>query len=204
MFEMIENLFDNCWVFDTGDDFDSAATLIAGFDIDLENTFQALSPSHGSMSLGCRFVLILPAPAAFSWSHLRAKAAVGGEDTVEASEVHTRFWNQGSQAGDEVQGCKLAEMEGVYEAVPPTQDVPTEMLVTIDDAADTSQRCAIMFLRDESVPARKMTAHICQQRYAGRARIPGIDHEPSPGYRDCNGHEAERAGKARQVDPLPQ
>jgi hypothetical protein len=36
LFEMIENLPDDDRVFDTGDNFDRAATLLAGFDIDLE------------------------------------------------------------------------------------------------------------------------------------------------------------------------
>ena len=38
MFKMIQNASDDGWVFDTGDDLDRAATLLAGFDIDLEYT----------------------------------------------------------------------------------------------------------------------------------------------------------------------
>jgi len=33
---MIQNASDDGWVFDTGDNLDRAATLLAGFDIDLE------------------------------------------------------------------------------------------------------------------------------------------------------------------------
>jgi len=42
MFEMIKNPFDNCWVFDTGDDLDGTTAVAAGFDIDLEHPFEAL------------------------------------------------------------------------------------------------------------------------------------------------------------------
>ena len=49
---MIQDLFDDGGVFDTGDDLHRAATLLTGFDIDRKYPFEALGPSHGSMALG--------------------------------------------------------------------------------------------------------------------------------------------------------
>ena len=40
MIEMIQDLFDDRWVFNTGDDLDGAAALLAGFDIDSETALQ--------------------------------------------------------------------------------------------------------------------------------------------------------------------
>ena len=36
VFQMVQNLFDDDWVFDAGNHLDRAATLLTGFDIDLE------------------------------------------------------------------------------------------------------------------------------------------------------------------------
>jgi hypothetical protein len=36
VFQRVQNLFDDDWVFDAGNHLDRAAALLAGFDIDLE------------------------------------------------------------------------------------------------------------------------------------------------------------------------
>ena len=60
LFEMMENLSDDDWVFDTGNHFNSTTALLAAFDIDLEHAFESLSPRHGSMALsGCLGLVIL-------------------------------------------------------------------------------------------------------------------------------------------------
>jgi hypothetical protein len=38
--------------FDAGDDLDAAAASLAGFDVDVEYTFQAACPFHGSTLSG--------------------------------------------------------------------------------------------------------------------------------------------------------
>ena len=62
IFQMVQNLFDDDWVFDAGNHLDRAATLLTGFDIDLENGVEALRPGHGGVGLsGCPGFVILPA-----------------------------------------------------------------------------------------------------------------------------------------------
>ena len=58
VFEVFENLFDNCRIFDTSDHPDGTAALLAGLDIDLEYPFEALRPGHGGMALGGGFGLV--------------------------------------------------------------------------------------------------------------------------------------------------
>jgi len=58
LFEMLENPSDDDRVFDKGDHLDGTAALLAGFDIDLEYAFKALSPGHGAMALLGGFDLV--------------------------------------------------------------------------------------------------------------------------------------------------
>lgn len=44
--QMGENFLNNHWIFDAGDDFHCAAAFPAGFDVDYEYAFQALSPGQ--------------------------------------------------------------------------------------------------------------------------------------------------------------
>ena len=46
LFQVSEYLLDHYRVFNTGNDLDRATAFAAGFDIDMEHTFQALCPSH--------------------------------------------------------------------------------------------------------------------------------------------------------------
>ena len=48
---MIQNLFNDCWVFDTGNNLDGTATMLTGFNVDIEYSLQSLRPSHGGLSL---------------------------------------------------------------------------------------------------------------------------------------------------------
>lgn len=91
MFEMIQDLLDHRRAFNTGDDLHRATAQIAGLDVDLEHAFQALSPSHRRVTLGCRLVLILSrAPAAFGWSHLLAQAAVWGKYAMGSGGIRPK------------------------------------------------------------------------------------------------------------------
>ena len=43
---MVQNLFDDDWVFDAGNHLDRAATLLTGFDIDLEYASRKQTLKH--------------------------------------------------------------------------------------------------------------------------------------------------------------
>ncbi len=70
-----------------------------------EYPFQALRPGHGLVALfGCFVFVFLPCTtlAAFGRRHINTVFAVGGKYAVEPSQVHSRFWHQGSQFGNEI------------------------------------------------------------------------------------------------------
>ena len=51
VFEVFENLLDDCRIFDTGNDPNVTTTLTAGFNVYIENSLQPLSPCYGGTSL---------------------------------------------------------------------------------------------------------------------------------------------------------
>ena len=51
LFEMLENLFNDRRIFDTGNNLDGTATILTGFNVDIEYALQSLRPSHGGASL---------------------------------------------------------------------------------------------------------------------------------------------------------
>jgi hypothetical protein len=59
--QVIEDLFDHHWVFDAGDNLDSAAAFPAGLDVDIEDPLQTLRPAHRGAAFG-RDSLLLPLP----------------------------------------------------------------------------------------------------------------------------------------------
>jgi hypothetical protein len=103
-----EDLLDHHRIFDAGNDLDVTAAALAGLDVNVEDTFQALRPSHGGPAFGGRGVfgrirrVGFVALAALARRHLCTVCAVGGEDSVEPSEVDPGFGHQGDQARNEV------------------------------------------------------------------------------------------------------
>ena len=73
------------------DDLDGAAAALAGLDVDVEHTLQALRPGHGGPAFGGCWVFRrmrragLVTLAALGRRHLRTMRAVGGEYSVESS-----------------------------------------------------------------------------------------------------------------------
>lgn len=102
---VIQDLFDDLWVFDTSDDLDRTAAAFTGLDIDAEHTFEALRPGHGGMPRGIR-LRVIPAVAP-GRGHPGPQSAVGGEHTVIAGEVHPRLGHQSGQPGNKVQGAQM-------------------------------------------------------------------------------------------------
>jgi hypothetical protein len=49
LFQVFEDVLDHRWVFNAGDDFDVAATVLALLDINSEDPLQPLHPGHGLM-----------------------------------------------------------------------------------------------------------------------------------------------------------
>ena len=116
-----ENLLDHHRVFDAGDDLYGATAAFAGFDVDVEHPFQALRPGHGGpvccrradFRRICRAGLV--ALAAFSRRHLCTVCAVGGEDSVEPSEVDPGFGHQGDESCNDVQDALMSREAGCRE-----------------------------------------------------------------------------------------
>ena len=51
LFEVFENLLDDCRIFDTGNDPNVTTTLTTGFNVDIEYSLQSLRPGHGTTAL---------------------------------------------------------------------------------------------------------------------------------------------------------
>jgi len=60
--EVPEDLINYHWIFDASDDLDVAAAALAGLDVDVENTLQALRSGHG----GAPILAITKGPL---WAH---------------------------------------------------------------------------------------------------------------------------------------
>ena len=95
---VLEDRGDDIGIFDAGDDAQRATALGAGLDVDGDDAFQALHPSHGGKGLIRFFV----ARFAF-WHDALAMLAIRREHAVGPGEVQLRTRNQSRQAGDEVE-----------------------------------------------------------------------------------------------------
>ena len=61
-FEVLEDLFDDPWIFDSSDDLDGTAAMLTSIDVDVEHAFEALC----LYALGCR-----------SWRHVAVRVTLG-------------------------------------------------------------------------------------------------------------------------------
>lgn len=124
---MVENRADDAGIFNAGDDLHGTAAGLAGFDIDAEYPLEALCPGHGHMALDWSSIRRLLGSAGLAplitpgRSNQRPVLTVGSEHAVEAGEVDSGFWNQRSEACDEIQWLEddvgRAIMPGVLEGV---------------------------------------------------------------------------------------
>ena len=88
---MRQNPLDDSRIFNASDDLDVTAAAVAGLDVDVEDSFKALRPSHGCPAFsGCGvfgrirragFVAL----AALGRRHLCTMRAIRGENAVEPS-----------------------------------------------------------------------------------------------------------------------
>ena len=95
---MLEDRGDDIRIFDAGDDAQRATALGAGLDVDGEDAFQALHPSHG----GKGPIRLFVARFAF-WHDGLAMLAIRREHAVEPGQVQSRTRDQRREAGDEVE-----------------------------------------------------------------------------------------------------
>ena len=107
--QVSEYLVDHRRVFDTGDDADITTAFAAGFDIDMENTFESLCPCHRCAALGGRLVWSFLARCgsadgtSLGRCHQRSRLATGRKYAMIAGEVDSGPGYQGDQLGNEVQ-----------------------------------------------------------------------------------------------------
>ena len=95
---MAQNLLDQRWVLDAGNNSELAAAFRASLDVDSEHPLEPLHPTHG------RHGLVTFHGTLRSLRHDAITVLeVRGEHPVKASEVQSRAWDQCGQAGDEVQ-----------------------------------------------------------------------------------------------------
>src|SRR5210317_849398 len=100
---------DHYRIFDAGNDLDITAAFAASINIDVKHAFQALCPSHCSMTLGRGLILFVicclgfSAFAPFRGCHHCPIAAIGCKYAMETSEVDSGFGNQSNQPGDKIQ-----------------------------------------------------------------------------------------------------
>jgi hypothetical protein len=105
--QVCKYLFDHHRVFDTSDDFDGTTTCVAGRNIDIEYSLEALCPGHRGMLLHRRSLiavyLAFGALASFRRCYQRTVFAVGREHAMEACQIGSRSGYQSCQACDKVQ-----------------------------------------------------------------------------------------------------
>src|SRR5690606_16856658 len=108
--QMCQYLPDHGRVFDAGDNPYRPLTLLAGFDVDLEDPFQALGPCHGGVAFGRRSVIRVESVLVLVASPTPPRRrdggpvfTVGGEDPMEAGQVDSWLRHQGGQSCNKVQ-----------------------------------------------------------------------------------------------------
>ena len=103
-------MFDHGRVFNTGNDFDSASTRLAGFNINIEHPFQSLHPSHGLMAFLGIFIERVICRLSFLFFSTRRNVnpvlAVRGKYPVKTGQVHSWLGHQGREFSHEIQWLK--------------------------------------------------------------------------------------------------
>ena len=96
--QMCQYLPDHRRVFDAGDNPYRPLTLLAGFDVDLEDPFQALGPGHGGVAFGRRSVIrvesvlvLVASPAPPRWRDGGTVSAVMSRDGRYAENAGAIF-----------------------------------------------------------------------------------------------------------------
>ena len=119
---MGEDSLDDLGSLDARDDTQCAATHAAVFDVDVEDSLEPLHPTHGR---GTRRMRLAGGLVDRVGDDAVAVLEVRGEHAVVSGEMGVGAWNEGGEAGDEVDGVEHdmsgAVTEGVLE---PIQDLP--------------------------------------------------------------------------------
>ena len=97
---MVENLLNDTGVFDAGNDLHRSAAVATGFDVDVEDSLQALRPRQGDVAW--RWVLFVRRPGFLTFAALgrhdpRAVFTVRSEHAVESCQVYPGLRHQGRQ-----------------------------------------------------------------------------------------------------------
>ena len=101
--EMGEDLLDEFGRFDVRDDAQRTATHATVFDVDVEDALEPLHPTHGSPTRRMRLAGGLVDRVG---DDTVAVLAVRGEHAVVSGEMGAGAWNEGGEAGDEVDGVE--------------------------------------------------------------------------------------------------
>ena len=107
---MLEDAADDLRVFDAGDDLHRAATVLAGLDLDAEDAFEELRPTHRgvrwhrtALPRACRTTA-----AALGGHDLRTQAVIRCKHPVVARQVHSGAGHQSGQPGQKIQRAPMA------------------------------------------------------------------------------------------------
>ena len=116
--EMGEDFVDDLGRFDARDDAQRAATHATVFDVDAEDALEPLHPAHGR---GTRRMRLAGGLVDRVGDDAVAVLEVRGEHAVVSGEMGAGAWNEGGEAGDEVDGVEHdmsgAVTEGVLESI---------------------------------------------------------------------------------------
>ena len=104
LFKVLENLFDDSRVFNTGNHFNGTATMLTGFNVDIEYSLQPLRPSHGSVSLYRRPCFTFRGSFTTGcWRNLFSQSTIGREYAMEPGQVYSRPGHQSRKPCHEIQ-----------------------------------------------------------------------------------------------------
>ena len=116
--EIGEDCLDELRRFDAGDDAQRTATHATVFDVDVEDALEPLHPTHGSPTRRMRLAGGLVGRVG---DDAAAVLAFRGEHAVVSGEMGAGAWNEGGEAGGEVDGVEHdkggAVPEGVLESI---------------------------------------------------------------------------------------
>ena len=117
---MAQNLLDQWWVLDAGNHSELATAFWASLDVDGEDAFEPLHPTHGRHGL----VTFHGTLRSLRYDAI-TMLEIGRKYTVETSQIHAWAWNQCRQAGNEVQ--RFQHDMG--------RSIPEGMFVAVNDTA---------------------------------------------------------------------
>jgi hypothetical protein len=102
---MLENSTDDFRIFDAGDDLHRPTALLAAIDLDTEDAFESLRPTHRRVPRHRPALPFArnPTAAALARHDQSPESMIRGKHAVVARQVHSRARHQRGQAGQKIQ-----------------------------------------------------------------------------------------------------